>query len=342
MDRYRSYQEDGSVGDARPYVIRELLALGADREGQGREEGRGALLYAISQAYWANATTIFQYRAREGRVDPKELEAALYDAARDESTGGTFLLHVAPLCWKLLERRDQSAVSAEKNAQDVEQCMRKCLAKSIKAPDWKRAVQWTNVQSFSHIVAQHLIRTGVKPEMNHLAQAIRAWDTDLCHMIIRHGELDLKAKRDGCRISFANPIVGDISTYISKGDEKGEALNPVEFALLIWQGWQSGKRRAYVPSASPTLLCDLLHYAGAPDLPARGVREALVYLFETYFVNATDPAWRARGTQIKSGSVQFTRKEDKFLLENASAPLLDRLTMLCVTLQKWLTPGSQG
>ncbi|KAK8046046.1 hypothetical protein PG996_014110 [Apiospora saccharicola] len=350
----------GGADGRRPHVIRALLEIGADKEGIGWHGFMGPIQHAVTSAFWKNAGIILKLQARAGRVDPNDLEKALLHAADHMETGRSFLLKAAPKCWQLLERSDRTA---EENAQAVGQCMRKCLANSIKPAFemWKLS-GFSNYRYRSRTVALHLIRTGVKPQMSHLRLAILAWDLKLCREIIEFGELDLRAKWGG----FAAISCGAMKDFIrrndwdddstnygdddsssdedegSGSDGKEGVLNAFEFALLLWEQWQGLDDPYDERSACPALLCDLLYCAGVPDPVAEGVREALVCLFKMYFVNATDPAWRERGAQIKSGSVQFTHEKEGRLLGDVDAPLLDRLTVLCVTLRSWLTTESEG
>ncbi|KAK7911726.1 hypothetical protein PG985_014207 [Apiospora marii] len=348
----------GYNADGRPYVILALLAIGADREGVGYAGYHGPIQHAVTQGYWKNAVTIFRLQERAGRVDPDDLEKALLDAADHMESGRSFLLKVAPKCWELLERSDRTA---EENAQAVAQCKRKCLANSIKPvfEMWGLS-NFSGYRCYSQTAALHLIQNGVKPEMSHLRLAILAWDQELCREIIKCGELDLRAKWSGFK---AGPYGAEEEEDEEEEDEEeedeeeeeddgssndgdeGVLLNAFEFALLVWHQWQAPDLSHPWRSkrACPALLCDLLYHAGASDTPvSEGVCDALVHLFKKYFIDDTDPVWHERGSQIQSGSVQFTREEEDHLLSDVDAPLLGRLTMLCVKLQNWLTPASQG
>ncbi|KAK7953213.1 hypothetical protein PG988_013907 [Apiospora saccharicola] len=330
----------GGADGRRPHVIRALLEIGADKEGIGWHRFMGPIQHAVTSAFWKNAGIILKLQARAGRVDPNDLEKALLHAADHMETGRSFLLKAAPQCWQLLERSDRTA---EENAQAVGQCMRKCLANSIKPAFemWKLS-GFSNYRYRSRIVALHLIRTGVKPQMSHLRLAILAWDLKLCREIIEFGELDLRIRGDLLRTNYGDDDSSSDEDEGSGSDGKEGVLNAFEFALLLWEQWQGLDDPYDERSACPALLCDLLYCAGVPDPVAEGVREALVCLFKMYFVNATDPAWRERGAQIKSGSVQFTHEKEGRLLGDVDAPLLDRLTVLCVTLRSWLTTESEG
>ena len=325
--------------DGRPRVIHALLANGADQEGVGWAGHQGPIQHAVTQAYWKNAVTIFELQARAGRVDPDDLEKALLDAADHMESGRSFLLKVAPKCWDLLERSDRTT---EENAQALAQCMRKCLANSIKPVfEMWGLFNFAGFQYYSQTAALHLIRTGVKPEMSHLRLAILAWDLELCREIIKVGALDLRAKWSGFQAGSYGAEEDDRGSH---GGDEG-ALNAFEFALLVWHHWRAPDPDHPWRSkpACPALLCDLLYHADASDPPvSEGVRNALVHLFQKHFVNATDPEWHERASQIQSGSVQFTHEEEDHLLSDADASLLRKLTMLCVKLQNWLTPASQG
>ncbi|KAK8062968.1 hypothetical protein PG997_015065 [Apiospora hydei] len=129
------------------------------------------------------------------------------------------------------------------------------------------------------------------------------------------------------------------------GEEDGDensTLNAFEFAILLWNHWHVPARPDRSTPEDPTLLCELLHHAGAPDKLHEGVQGAFERLFQVYFVNTRDPVWLEKGVLVQSNSVQFEHWEEDFLLVDRSAPLLDRLLMFCVRLQTRLTAGREG
>lgn len=340
--------------DGKPRVIEELLKLRADCE-PGHEDKRGALTHAVRNAYWRNATAIYQCQARAGRVNRDELEAVLRSAVRHQYTGESFFLNVWPDCRELLYQEGgdgTTAAEAEANKQRVDQCMQKILEDSIKVRTGDQGLIMAEPQLHSQKAALHLIRNGVQPDLRHFQKAIKAWDLDLCREIIARGEFDLRAKWSGfCLTSSSDEPKDDYHDESSDHDsddeededdkneneneEKAE-INAFEYALLLWHKWHPATLPKEAEPLCPTLLCELLYHAGTPAQfhdPA-AVCLAIQRVVSVFFVQTSDPEWVKRDQQIHTGAAELQNGDREDLLVDPSASLLVKLTTLCLVLQK--------
>ncbi|KAK6836229.1 hypothetical protein PG987_006724 [Apiospora arundinis] len=320
--------------DGKPRVIEELLKLRADCE-PGHEDKRGALAHTVRNAYWRNATAIYQCQARAGRVDRDELEAVLQSCSTKRGGDGT------------------TAAEAEANKQRVDQCMQKILEDSIKVRTGDQGLIMAEPQLHSQKAALHLVRNGVQPDLRHFQKAIKAWDLDLCREIIARGEFDLRAKWSGFRLTSSSDEPkddyhdessdydsddendGDDKKNENENEEKAE-INAFEYALLLWHKWHPATLPKEDEPLCPTLLCELLYHAGTPAQfhdPA-AVCLAIQRVVSVFFVQTSDPEWVKRGQQIHTGAAELKNGDREDLLVDPSASLLVKLTTLCLVLQK--------